>query len=194
MRRVLTPRVLTPRIPAILAAVLILTGCGGTSKPRPASTRARSSVRVSSSIRVSSDFGPGAPIPRGHTCDGRDVSPPLRAPALPAGTRELVVVMLDPDAPGGDFIHWGLAHLAPSGQSMSLPGGARPAGAVLGRNSFGSLGYRGPCPPAGPAHHYHITVYALGRPSGLSQGFSAGAVSGVPVLGQGTLIGTYARR
>jgi phosphatidylethanolamine-binding protein (PEBP) family uncharacterized protein len=54
--------------------------------------------------------------------------------------------------------------------------------------------YRGPCPPAGPAHHYHITVYALGQLSGLSQGFSDGAVAGLPVLGQATLIGTYARR
>jgi phosphatidylethanolamine-binding protein (PEBP) family uncharacterized protein len=65
---------------------------------------------------------------------------------------------------------------------------------VLGRNSFGSLGYRGPCPPPGRAHHYVITVYALGQSSGLRKGFSADDVSGLPVLGRGTLTGLYARR
>jgi hypothetical protein len=77
---------------------------------------------------------------------------------------------------------------------MSLSAGATPPGAVLGRNSFGSLGYRGPCPPSGPAHHYVITVYALGQPSGLRKGFSADDMSALPVLGQGTLTGLYARR
>jgi Raf kinase inhibitor-like YbhB/YbcL family protein len=175
-------------LPVILAAMLMLTGCGGTSKPRSSSTASRAS------LQVSSDFRSGGAIAGVHTCDGRDVSPPLHVTGLPAGAREVVVVMLDPDAPGGDFTHWGLAGLSPSGGRLSLAAGARPAGAVLGRNSFGSLGYRGPCPPAGPAHHYHISVYALGRPSGLTQGFSADAVSSLPVLGQGALVGTYARR
>ncbi len=174
-------------LPAVLA-VLIAAGCGGTSH-----SSSTASGRARAPIRLSSDFAAGAAIPRVHTCDGRDVSPPLRASGLPAGTEELVVVMVDPDAPGGDFVHWGIAHLSAAAGSMSMAAGARPAGAVLGRNSFGSLGYRGPCPPAGPSHHYHVTVYALGQPSGLSQGFSADNVSTLPVLGQGTLIGTYAR-
>jgi Raf kinase inhibitor-like YbhB/YbcL family protein len=180
--------------PAILAAVVLVSGCGSTHKAQSTSTTRSASAPASGSIQVSSDFSPGGAIPRVHTCDGRDISPPLRASGLPAGTKELAIVMVDPDAPGGDFIHWGIAHLAPAGGSTSLSAGAHPAGAVLGRNSFGSLGYRGPCPPAGPAHHYHITVYALGQPSGLTQGFDAGAVSSLRALGQGTLIGTYARR
>ena len=104
------------------------------------------------------------------------------------------MVMRDPDAPGGDFIHWLIAHLHPASGSLSLPAGDLPPGAVLGKNSFGSLGYRGPCPPSGPAHHYVITVYALGQPSGLGKGFSAEEVSGLPVLGQGHLTGLYARQ
>lgn len=104
------------------------------------------------------------------------------------------MVMRDPDAPGGNFIHWVIAHVAPANGSMSLAVGATPRGAVLGKNSFGSIGYRGPCPPSGPAHHYVITVYALGQPSGLGRGFTAADVSGLPVLGQGTLTGLYARR
>ena len=104
--------------------------------------------------------------------------------------------MRDPDAPGGDFIHWAMGDLAVRGgaRSMFLPAGAVPAGAVQGRNSFGSLGYRGPCPPAGASHHYRITVYALGRPSRLTSGFSADAVARLPVLAKGSLTGLYRRR
>jgi Raf kinase inhibitor-like YbhB/YbcL family protein len=102
--------------------------------------------------------------------------------------------MRDPDAPGGNFIHWVIAHLTPAGGGLSLTAGEVPPGAVIGRNSFGSVGYRGPCPPSGPAHHYVVTVYALGQPSGLKRGFSADEVSALPVLGQGTLTGLYARR
>ncbi|MGN6868243.1 MAG: YbhB/YbcL family Raf kinase inhibitor-like protein [Solirubrobacteraceae bacterium] len=177
---------------AVLVAALTVAGCGGgSSKSSTTSPRESGS---GASIAVSSDFKPGANISRAHTCDGRDVSPPLHATGLPSATKEVVVVMRDPDAPGGNFIHWLIAHLQPASGSMSLPAGATPSGAVLGRNSFGSLGFRGPCPPSGPAHHYVITVYALGQPSGLRKGFSADDVSALPVLGQGTLTGLYARR
>jgi Raf kinase inhibitor-like YbhB/YbcL family protein len=178
-------------VPAILAilAVGTVTGCGGGSKSSTATHTAKAS-----SIGVSSDFAPGGSISAVHTCDGRDVSPPLRASGLPRATREVVVVMRDPDAPGGNFIHWGIGHLMPAAGSLSLPAGGTPAGAVLGRNSFGSLGYRGPCPPSGAAHHYVITLYALAQPSGLKSGFTGDDVSALPVLGQGSLTGLYARR
>jgi Raf kinase inhibitor-like YbhB/YbcL family protein len=177
--------------PAILAVLLAVgaAGCGGGS-----SKSSVTSAGKAAAIAVSSDFKPGATMSRVHTCDGRDVSPPLHATGLPGATKEIVVTMHDPDAPGGNFIHWGVAGLAPANGSLSLPAGATPAGAVLGRNSFGSLGYRGPCPPSGPAHRYVITVYALGGSSGLRKGFSADEVSGLPVLAQGTLTGHYARR
>ena len=78
---------------------------------------------------------------------------------------------------------------------MFLPVAAEPPGAVLGLNSFGSLGYRGPCPPPGSAaHDYEITVYALGQPSMLKIGFSANAVTTLRVLATGHLSGVYARR
>jgi Raf kinase inhibitor-like YbhB/YbcL family protein len=180
----------------ILVLIVALTevGCGHTRKtvtPPPSAAR---------SIELSSDFRPAGAIPRSHTCDGTDVSPPLRAAGLPVATRELVVVMRDHDAPGGDFIHWAIAHIdprlvaSPRAGSIFLAAGAKPAGAVIGLDSFGSLGYRGPCPPPGDAaHHYEITVYALGRPSRVKTGFSAGAVAGLDVLSQGSLTGVYAR-
>jgi Raf kinase inhibitor-like YbhB/YbcL family protein len=173
----------------VLAVAIYITGCGGGA--------ARSTSPVArGAIQVSSDFTPGAVIARMHTCDGRDLPPPVRAAGLPAGTKEVVVIMRDHDAPSGDFIHWGLAHVAPGpAGSVSLAPGATPQAAVLGRNSFGSLGYRGPCPPSGSApHHYEITVYALGRPSMLKSGFSADAVSRLPVLATGSLTGRYGRR
>ncbi|HKO29251.1 MAG TPA: YbhB/YbcL family Raf kinase inhibitor-like protein [Solirubrobacteraceae bacterium] len=182
---------------AILAVVFAASaaGCGGgsgKSSTTPASPSGGSGSGAT--IAVTSDFKPGARISRVHTCDGQDVSPPLNVGGLPSAAKELVVVMRDPDAPGGNFIHWVIANLRPARGTLSLPTGATPSGAVLGRNSFGSLGYRGPCPPSGAPHHYVITVYALGQPSGLSKGFSAGDVEGLPVLGQGTLTGLYARR
>ena len=183
---------MTARALAILAASLGLAGagCGSSTKSRTQAPAGQAS------IAVTSDFTAGATIPRVHTCDGRDLSPPLHVAGLPAGTKELVVVMQDPDAPGGNFVHWAIAHLAPADAgTASLSGGAMPAGAVLGRNSFGTLGYRGPCPPTGSApHHYHIAVYALGRPSTLKTGFSADAVAALPALATGGLIGLYGRR
>jgi Raf kinase inhibitor-like YbhB/YbcL family protein len=178
------------RVPVLFAAfaVLIASGCGSSSRPTTTSTSVRAAIAV-----TSGGFQPGAPIPRVYTCDGRDVSPALRAVGLPAAAKEVVVVMRDPDAPGGDFIHWGVAGVKPAHGSITLPVAATPPGAVMGRNSFGSLGYRGPCPPSGPAHHYVITVYALGQPSGLKHGFTAGDVSALPILAQGTLTGTYTR-
>jgi Raf kinase inhibitor-like YbhB/YbcL family protein len=181
--------------PAILAVLLAVgaAGCGGGSS-KSSVTAPSGGSGASATIAVTSDFKPGATISSAHTCDGRDVSPPLHATRLPGATKEIVVTMHDPDAPGGNFVHWGVAGLAPANGSLSLPAGATPAGAVLGRNSFGSLGYRGPCPPSGPAHRYVITVYALAGSSGLRKGFSADEVSGLPVLAQGTLTGRYARR
>ena len=175
---------------AILAmlAALGATGCGSARKPATPARPARGS------IEVSSDFKPGATIPRVHTCDGHDVSPPLDATGLPAATKEVVVVMRDPDAPGGNFIHWAVANLSATHGSLALAAGATPPGAVHGKNSFGSIGYRGPCPPSGPPHHYVITVYALAHPSELKRGFGAEDVSAVPALAEGTLTGLYARR
>jgi len=179
---------------AVLAAVSVA-GCGGGSgKSSTKSTSTSGGSGSGATIAVTSDFKPGAVISRVHTCDGRDVSPPLHVAGLPSTTKELVVVMRDPDAPGGNFIHWVIANLQPASGTLSLPAGATPSGAVLGRNSFGSLGYRGPCPPSGAPHHYVITVYALGQSSGLGKGFSADDVSALPVLGQGTLTGLYGRR
>ena len=101
-------------------------------------------------VVVEGPWKDGARIPVKYTCDGRNVRPNVGAWA-PKGAREEAIVMTDPDAPGGTFVHW--THW---GRSTD------------GRNSFGKTGYSGPCPPKGDKpHHYVITLYLLRAPLGL---------------------------
>jgi Raf kinase inhibitor-like YbhB/YbcL family protein len=180
---------------ALVAATLILAGCGGSSSSSPSSSTVTSAATTSSSAITlaagfhlsSSGFRPSAPIPRVYTCDGRDTPLPLHWTGVPAGAKELVLVMRDPDAPAGPFVHWAVAGIPPSATSVPA------RGVTLGRNSFGSLGYRGPCPPAGSkAHHYVLTLSALATPSGFHAGFNPDELQS-RALGIASLIGTYAR-
>jgi Raf kinase inhibitor-like YbhB/YbcL family protein len=129
-------------------------------------------------------------IPSDYTCDGTDTSLPLTWGGVPPGTKELVLVMRDPDAPGGNFVHWAVAGIDPTTTGFGAGG---VSGMVIpGRNSFGTLGYRGPCPLQGSTHHYVITLSALAAPSGLQPGFSPDQLQ-TSALGIATLIGTYGR-
>jgi len=137
-------------------------------------------------------FTEGGPIPSRHTCDGDDISPPLQWSAPPEGTAELALVMDDPDA--GGFVHWVVVGLRPT--VTTLDEGSLPAGAREGRNDFGSLGYRGPCPPSGE-HRYEFTLYALSQPLAVSDSPTAdevrAAARGVNIF-EAPLTGTYARQ
>lgn len=107
-------------------------------------------------------FDSGQPIPAVYTCDGSDISPPLVWRDPPPGTRSFVLVVEDPDAPGGVFRHWGV-YAIPATQTTLPPG------AQLGRqhvvvNDFDRPGYGGPCPPQrGGVHHYRFRLAALDR-------------------------------
>ena len=140
-------------------------------------------------------FGDGDTIPRVHTCDGEDVSPPLEWSGVPSDTAELALVVEDPDAPGGTFVHWVLW-----GLDAGLPGlaqGQVPAGAREGRNDFGRIGWGGPCPPRGSEpHHYVFTLLALSEPLAVEAGASADRVKRAAegkVLAAGRLTGRYGR-
>ena len=163
------------RLLVAAAAGLALAGCGASSGGSTSTGGTLARIRVSSPA-----FAPGGAIPSQFTCDGRDISPALRWSSVPKGASELTLVMRDPDAPGGAFVHWNVRMPA---TVRALATGQVPAGAVQGQNGFGRTGYGGPCPPKGdPAHHYVITVSALS------------AMAGGTVLATGTLTGTYARR
>jgi Raf kinase inhibitor-like YbhB/YbcL family protein len=145
------------------------------------------------SLTVSSPaFAAGGTIPRRHTCDGPDLSPPLSWTPGPAGTAAYALVVDDPDARG--FVHW-VAFDIPA-TTTAIPEGASGSGAFgEGRNDFGRVGWGGPCPPSG-THHYVFTVFALDRRLDLTRGTTASelrrAMAG-HVLAQGTLTGTYRR-
>ncbi|GBD32762.1 Putative lipoprotein LppC [bacterium HR33] len=149
----------------------------------------------------STAFSNGGPIPRAHTCDGADQSPPLRFSGIPEGTKELALIVDDPDAPVGVFVHWVLYGLPPD--VTSLPSGlpkdptlAKPIRALQGVNDFRKTGYNGPCPPRGPAHRYFFKLYALDTqlnlPAGATKAVLLKAMEG-HVLQEASLMGTYAR-
>ena len=106
----------------------------------------------------SSAFAEGGSIPPLHTCSGADVSPALEWNGVPEGTRSFALIMEDPDAPMGTWIHWLLFDIP--GNLRTLAQGTKQVG-VTGTNSFGRLGYGGPCPPPGRAHRYYFRLYAL---------------------------------
>jgi Raf kinase inhibitor-like YbhB/YbcL family protein len=148
-------------------------------------------------------FADGQAIPRRYTEDGEDLSPPLSWSGLPAGTRELALIVDDPDAPRAEpWVHWVLAKI-PADVGMLAEGLPKtptldvPLGAVQGKNSWGTDGYRGPAPPRGHGtHHYHFKLYALDTPVPAAQGIDkAGLLKAMRghILGEAELVGTYQR-
>jgi len=115
----------------------------------------------------SSAFAAGAEIPRRHTCQGEDLSPPLSWTEPPAGTRSLALVVDDPDAPDPrapktTWVHWVVVGIPARTRALAegAGGGQLPAGARNGRNDFGRADWGGPCPPIG-RHRYVHKLYAL---------------------------------
>ena len=96
-------------------------------------------------------------IPSKYTCDGKNINPPLHFSEIPAGTRSFVLIVDDPDAPAGTWIHWIVYNLPPD--VTTIQEGAMPDG-LQGKNSFGKSSYGGPCPPSG-IHRYYFKLYAL---------------------------------
>ena len=172
------------------AAVAVLMGCGGGDTAEGPAPKAPATMHLSSEA-----FADGAAIPERHTCDGDDVAPPLRWDGTPADARALALVMDDPDAPGGTFVHWTVVDLPP--RTSSLGAGEPPAGAQELENSFGDDGYRGPCPPEDDEpHRYVFTIYALDAKLGLEAGSPAAGARdaiGTHAIAEGRLTGRFGR-
>jgi Raf kinase inhibitor-like YbhB/YbcL family protein len=138
-------------------AALALAGCGGGETVKGSAPKAPDAITLTSPA-----FTEEGTIPRRFTCDGAQKSPPLRWSGVPAGSAELALLMEDPDAPEGTFVHWVVVHI-PSGV-RTLETGKVPAGAKQLEQSFGKRSYGGPCPPEDdPPHHYVLTLYSLER-------------------------------
>ena len=112
---------------------------------------------------TSSAFEDGGMIPLKYTCDGNNISPPLKWQGIPAKTKSIAIICDDPDAPMGTFVHWVLFNLPPETEGLdeNFPDEETfPDGARQGITDFGKTGYGGPCPPSG-THRYFFKIYAL---------------------------------
>lgn len=144
-------------------------------------------------------FDGGTKIPTGYTCDGANQSPPLSWEDVPAGTKSLVLIVDDPDAPAGAWLHWSVYDLPADVHELprNVPvTDVLDRGAKQGRNDFGNPGYGGPCPPPGKPHRYLFKLYALSKPTSLHAGAKKAEVQHVVehnVLGKAQLMGTYGR-
>lgn len=149
------------------------------------------------SLNVSSTaFTAGQAIPAQYTCKGQGISPPLAWSGAPAGVKSFALIMDDPDAPMGTFVHWVLYNLPAASGALpeAIPAGPKLTdGSVQGSNSAGRSGYTGPCPPSG-THRYFFKIYALDVL--LDPGAGAGkeqllrAMDG-HIVSQGELMGTF---
>jgi Raf kinase inhibitor-like YbhB/YbcL family protein len=113
---------------------------------------------------TSTAFEFGASIPDKHSCKGEDIPPPLRWDEAPKGTVSFALILEDPDAPGGTFLHWLIYNIPANISELS---GISPVekhlknGAFQAKNDFGKTGYGGPCPPKGEEHRYFFRLFAL---------------------------------
>ena len=150
-----------------------------------------SSGIASAPFTVILPWAEGAAIDPKYTCDGADVSPLISWTTPPAGTVEMALLMIDESA---DFIHWAVVGIPPiAGQK---PEGTPFTGAIEGRNSFGNVGYQGPCPPAGAAHTYRFMLYALSQQAELPDAFTGQdleSVASPAALTVADVSGTYTR-
>ena len=142
---------------------------------------------------LSSAFEHNAFIPVKYTCDGENVNPPLELKDVPSGTQSLVLVVDDPDAPRGTWVHWTVWDI--NFKTAQIAEDSVPASATEGLTSFGKSGYGGPCPPSG-THRYFFKLYALDMTLDLSstadKRMLEEAMAG-HILGQAELIGLYGR-
>jgi len=143
---------------------------------------------------TSSAFANNESLPSKYTCDGDNVNPPLMWSEVPAGVKSFALIVDDPDAPSGDFVHWIMWNIP--ADSNSIEENSAPIGAVQGTTDFGSAKWGRPCPPTG-AHHYQFQLFALDALIDLSAAEGKGeleaAMSG-HVLAAEKITGIYQRR
>jgi Raf kinase inhibitor-like YbhB/YbcL family protein len=194
-----------PTVILPLVLVGLIAGCEGSSPKTPsAASQPAKEVPMAAKITLQSTaFQPNDPVPRRYTGDGEDKSPPLSWSDVPAGTKELALIVDDPDAPTKTpWVHWVLYRIPPD--LKALPEGiapslrvSQPAGLLQGKNSWGKVGYGGPSPPKGHGtHRYFFKIYALDAPVTLEAGADKEALLKAMaghILAEGEVLGTYKR-
>ena len=181
----------------LAAALLLLAGCAAGVDKAPA---AAGNGEITAVTLTSPVFGPGETIPARFSCKGEDLSPALEWQTPPAGTQSLALIMDDPDAPVGNWVHWVIYNIPP-GESGLAEGASRsngqpnlPEGTAQGSNSWKRGAYGGPCPPSGE-HRYFFRLYALDiviPAEGLDKAALLKEMDG-HVLAQGELMGKFGK-
>jgi Raf kinase inhibitor-like YbhB/YbcL family protein len=199
-----------------LAAAMLLSSCQASNAddeskrtPRPGGMDGRAARTTAGESEVkamkltSPAFENERDIPRKHTCDGEDLSPELAWAQVPDGTQGFALIMDDPDAPPGTWVHW-VAYGIPADQRgfpEGLPKSEKlDSGVIQGKcwgvDSFSRTGYHGPCPPPGAPHRYYFRLYALDEnlslPTGATKSQVLAAMKG-HVLAEAELMGRYGR-
>jgi Raf kinase inhibitor-like YbhB/YbcL family protein len=181
----------------VLFAIALL-GCvaaaGGADKPQPPKV-----MNLPITI-TSTAFSEGQPIPAKYSCEGSDISPPLKWTNAPANTKSFALIADDPDAPMGTWVHWVLYDLPPN--TTELPEDVAKTQFIAGNakqglNSWPRLGYGGPCPPPGKPHRYFFKLYALETMLDVKPGATKKDVEAAMkghVLAEGQLMGSYERK
>jgi len=146
------------------------------------------------SLTLTSDaFANGQSIPAKYSCVGKNISPAITWDEPPAGTKSFALIVDDPDAPMGTWVHWVLFNLPAN--ARSLQENADSSAMSAGKNSSGNLRYDGPCPPSG-THRYYFKLYALDTTIGLQPGATKEQVLKEMkghILAQGELMGTFSK-
>src|SRR3989338_900721 len=177
----------------LAAALAVLYLRGRSPEPVVPSADLPPILNNSNMLIASAAFERNSSIPKKNTCVGENVNPPLTFSGVPENAKSLSLIMDDPDAPRGTWVHWTMWNIDPSTINISV--GSVPAGAVEGTTSSGKSGYGGPCPPSG-THHYYFKLYALDTTLNLNKSLEKQGLESAMeghVLGQAELVGLYSR-
>jgi len=187
---------------AAVFLILFLTSCGNTQNKVSQSVNKNSedTMAVSGNFSITSAaFKEGEMIPQKYACDGQNISPPLKWNSVPSNVKSLALIVDDPDAPAGIWVHWVIFNIPPAMTELSENVPAKdslPDGALQGKNSSRDIGYEGPCPPGG-THRYYFKLYALDTTLKLSSGITKAdllkAMEG-HIVAQAQLMGRYSRK
>jgi len=165
----------------------------------PSAPERSATTLITGFILESPAFKDNGIIPEKYTCDGLDISPPLRWRGQPPETKSLAIIVEDPDAPGGIFTHWIIYNIPADVNRLDEgmePAEELPGGIVQGLNDFGRPGYGGPCPPPGKPHRYVFRIYALDTMLELGPAASKDELLKLMkdhILAEATLTGIYSR-
>jgi Raf kinase inhibitor-like YbhB/YbcL family protein len=177
---------------AAVAVAAVLAACGDDSNKSDSRPAVPETMKVTSPA-----FEDGGAIPARFTCDGKlgGVNPPLKWSHRPRGTKSQALVVTDPDAPGGTFVHWTVWRMMD--RTTGLDADIPPIGLPQGKNDAGTTKYAPPCPPEGDSpHRYEFTIYALKEPIDAKPGAPADeAIDKIEraALARGVLTGKYSR-